>query len=382
MLDLPPEVITEILSRMSVKYILQYRCVSKPWRSLLDSKDFANLQLQKSIETKSHIGLILRKDFRLYYVDLEALDAAVELPHPLMCYNNRIRILGFCNGLLCISNVAGDVAMWNPSTKRHRVLPFLPSASNRESKMQFCGARVYGFGYDAVNEDYKLVSISQFIGLDYNSFESEVKVYSLRKNSWDQIEDMPYVLCYTGKMGVLVSGSLHWVVTRKLEPEEKELVVGFDVGAETFHEVPIPECVNNQFEMGVGILGENLCIVVNYPGDNGVEVWVMKEYGSKESWTRLFKTNAHTQRASAGSSKNSFMPLAYSKSGREVLFEQDHKMLAWFDLKSQRVKDIKVRGMPQSFEALVCVGSLVPLAVGRGKNWKSHESGDDKSKRR
>lgn len=382
MADLPPEVMSEILSRVSVKYILRLRCVSKPWRSLIDSIDFIHLQLQKSIETKSNFGLILRKDFLLYYVDLDALDNAVEVTHPLMCYNNRIRILGFCNGLLCICNVAGDVAMWNPSTKKHRVLPFLPTGSNRESKMYFLGARVYGFGYDFVNEDYKLVSIAQFIGLDYQSFESEVKVYSLRKNAWKQIQDMPYLLCYTGKMGILVNGSLHWVVTRKMEPEETELIVGFDIETESFHEVPIPDCMDNHFETSVWVLGEHLCIVVNYPNDDGVEVWVMKEYGVKESWIRLFKTE-QTQGVGVGVGlgKN-VMPLAYSKSGGEVLFVQDHKKLVWCDLKSQRVKDVRVRGMPHSFEAVLCVGSLVPLTVGRGKNWKSHESGEDKNKKR
>lgn len=339
--------------------------------------DFIHLHLQNSLENKSHFGLIIRKDFQLYCVDFDSLEDVAELTHPLMCYNNRIRILGTCNGLLCICNVAGDVALWNPSTKKHRVLPFLPTGSNREPNRYFCGARVYGFGYEPVLDDYKLVSISQFIGLDYQSFESEVKVYSLRTNAWKEIESMPYVLCYTGKMGILVNNYLHWVVTRKLEPEETELIVGFDMGTERFQEVPIPDNVNHHFEMEVGVIENNLCIVANYQEEGDFEVWVMKEYGVKESWTRLFKI-AHTR----GTIKN-VMPLAYSKAGQEVLFEQDHEKLVWYDLKSQRLKVVRLRGMPRPFEAMVFVGSLAPLTVGnRGKNWKNRESRDDKNKKR
>lgn len=226
-------------------------------------------------------------------------------------------------------------------------------------------------------DDYKLVSISQFIGLDYQSFESEVKVYSLRTNEWKDIQAMPYVLCYTGKMGILVNTSLHWVVTRKLVPEATEFIVGFDIGTERFQEVPIPDSVKDHFEMDVGVIGKNLCIVANYQEEGDFEVWVMKEYGVKESWTRLFKM-AHTQETI----KN-VMPLAYSKMGQEVLFEQDHEKLVWYDLKSQRLKAVKLRGMPRPFEAVVYVGSLVPPTVGnRGKHWKNHGSGDDKNKKK
>lgn len=355
--ELPPEVIIKILSRLRVGRLLCMRSVAKSWRSLIDSSYFKNLHLHQSIETKSNLNLILRKDTDLYYIDFDSLNDAVELTHPLMCYSNRIRVLGSCNGLLCICNVAEDIALWSPWIKKYRILPSLPSDRKRDKGMCLCGARVYGLGYDAVHDDYKLVRISQFIGWDYASFESEVKVYSLRMNSWKKVEDMPYVLCYTRKMGILVSGCVHWVVTRTHEVDQPatELVLGFDIVNETFGEVPMPE-MDRKCQVDVGYLEGCLCIIAKYE-DVGVDVWTIKEYGVMESWCKLFTV----KQAQGIRRPKSIRPLVYSKNGRQVLLEQNHENLVWFDLESQVVNNVKIRGLPDLFEAIVCTETLVSV---------------------
>ncbi|XP_062013597.1 F-box protein CPR1-like [Rosa rugosa] len=355
--ELPPEVIINILSRLHVGRLLCFRSVAKPWRSLIDSSYFKNLHLLHSTQTKSNLTLILRKDSDLYCVDFDSLNDAVELNHPLMCYSNRIRVLGSCNGLLCICNVAEDIALWSPWIKKYRILPSLPSDRKRDKGMCLCGARVYGLGYDAVHDDYKLVRISQFIGWDYASFESEVKVYSLRMNAWRKVDDMPYVLCYTRKMGILVSGSVHWVVTRSHEVDQPatELVIGFDVEKERFGEVPMPE-MDRKCQIDVGYLQGCLCIIAKYE-DVGVDVWTIKQYGVKETWCKLFTV----KQAQGFRRPKSIKPLVYSKNGRQVLLEQNHEDLVWFDLESQMVNKIKIRGLPDLFEAVVCAETLVPV---------------------
>lgn len=325
--------------------------------------------MQKSAETKTHFTLLLRKGPNLFSVDLDAPNDAVELPHPLMCYSNEIKVLGSCNGLLCICNVAEDIAFWNPSMKAHRLLPFLPSERIRAPGMCIRVPRVYGFGYDVVNDDYKLVRVSQFIGLDYLSFESEVKVFSLRTNEWKGIQDLPYALCYTKKMGVHVNGFLHWVVIRKLGVDENELVVALDLVAESYNEVPLPELMNNQFQMDLGVLNGCLCIVANYK-DVDVEVWVMREYGVQDSWSKIVKLGQSEELRSL----KLVRPLTYSKCGGYILFENDHERLFLYDLKGQRVKDVKICGMPDTFEALVCLSSLVSVNASRRRDSRNPES--------
>ncbi|KAA8516859.1 hypothetical protein F0562_017323 [Nyssa sinensis] len=302
MSDLPAEVATDILSRFAVKTLLRFRCVSKPWCALIDSPDFVKFHLKRSIETKSNLSLILRYCY-LYSVDLESLDNAVELDHPLKSDNYGTEVLGSCNGLLCLANSKEDIVLWNPSIRKHRKLPVTP-IEFPPREFCFCQFIVYGFGHDVVNDEYKLVRLVQFYVDDDDSFDSEVKVYNLKSNSWRRIPDFPYYLRY--------------------------------------------KLVN-------GVLGGCLSIFCNYYSDQ-VDIWVMKEYGVKESWINLFSVSQPTVIRSFEYVK----PIAYSNSSEEVLLEQDGEKLLWYNLKNKTVKNVRIRGMPNSFSIDICLGSLVP----------------------
>ena len=84
-----------------------------------------------------------------------------------------------------------------------------------------------------------------------------------------------------------------------------------------------------------------MCAVANY-GDVRVDLWVMKEYGVKESWTRLFSVASEE----VISSLRFVEPLAYSRRGNQVLLEHDNINLFWHDLKKKKKKadDIWVPG--------------------------------------
>ncbi|KAF7840550.1 F-box protein CPR1-like [Senna tora] len=368
MADLPPEVITEILTRLPVKSLLRFRCTCKSWRSQIDSPDFYFFHLHKSIETTSNITIIFRENSDLYAVDFDTLDKAVELNHPLMCYGNRLKVLGSCNGLLCICNVAEDIAFWNPSIRKHRILPLIPTERRPDSDTSLFAARVYGFGYDSYSNDYKLLRISYFIDLHNRTFDSQVKLFSLRTNRWNSIQRMPYALCCARTMGVFVGGALHWVVTRKLEPDAPDLIVAFDLRFEIFQEVPLPETGNESFQMEVALLGGCLCMLANYQNMR-VDVWVMKEYGSKETWCKLFTlTHPNDSR-----SLKFVRPLTYSRDGNKVLVELDHRKLCWYDLINRSASFIKIPRMPTLIDGTICLGSLVPPNLESKKDKKHLE---------
>lgn len=99
------------------------------------------------VELSNRLRLnVMGKSSDLYAVDFASLGRAVELNHPLMCYSNRIKVLGSCNGILCICNVAEDIALWNPSIRKRKVIPFLPVERRPDSDASLFVARVYGFG--------------------------------------------------------------------------------------------------------------------------------------------------------------------------------------------------------------------------------------------
>ncbi|KAI9113293.1 hypothetical protein K1719_015818 [Acacia pycnantha] len=53
---------------------------------------------------------------------------------------------GSCNGLICICNVAEDIALWNLSTRQHKIIALLPVERRPESDSSLFAARGYGFG--------------------------------------------------------------------------------------------------------------------------------------------------------------------------------------------------------------------------------------------
>ncbi|KAL7205269.1 hypothetical protein ACSBR2_018245 [Camellia fascicularis] len=287
--ELPPEVITEILSRLPVKPLLQFRCVSKPWRSVIDSPNFIKMHLNRSIQSRSYLSLILY-DFnapipnQLCSVDFDKLDIAFKLNPPLTFEKRVDKVWNSCNGLLCLSFGEEQAILWNPSTRKHLEL----LVSRTETPVDFRGVLVnlFGLGYDSVSDDYKVMRIARIN--DYRFVHYEVRVYSLKSNSWRKVGDFPHHLELDLCTGLLVGGALHWSVNPKpmLREDGPHALIAFDLGAEEYRMVSLPECGAVDFYFKFEVLNGCLC-VLHYYLKKGVDLWVMKEYGVKESWTKL-----------------------------------------------------------------------------------------------
>ncbi|KAK8506327.1 hypothetical protein V6N12_034064 [Hibiscus sabdariffa] len=374
MATLSSDIIPEILRRLGVKDLLRFRCVSKPWCSLIDGPDFIKLHLSHSLKTSTHLSLVLR-DCYLFSVEFDSLKAAQKLNHPLSNEGFGTDILGSCNGLLALYNGEEEIALWNPSTRKSQMLP----VTEIEFPPYFCFVQfiVYGLGHDLISDDYKLVRMAQFYGKDDDSFCSEVKVYSLRTNSWRRIKDFPFYLKYKRVYGVLANNALHWVVSKKPESDTQSFVVAFDLGTEEYRVVELPECLEEGFHMNVKSMGGSLCLIANYWEVHVVDIWVMKEYGVKESWAKLVSV----KRSKVTSRFDFVLPLAISKNGDRVLLDIDNNKFVWYDLRSKKVKKVRIEGVPRAFEAEMLVESLVPLN-GNGAMINKKDQGKEKQKKK
>ncbi|XP_027158555.1 F-box protein CPR1-like [Coffea eugenioides] len=143
--------------------------------------------------------------------------------------------------------------LWNPSTRRCQKLLVTETEFPREG---FCCCQyiIYEFGHECVSDDYKVVRIIQFYGISSDTFDSDVKVYSFRSNSWKRIQNVPYYLCYKMAYGMLANGALFWVVSRKPESNTARLIAAFDLATEAYRLVPQPVYSNKNFHMNVGVL--------------------------------------------------------------------------------------------------------------------------------
>ncbi|XP_028123696.1 F-box protein CPR1-like [Camellia sinensis] len=157
--NFPEEIIVEVLLRLPVKSLCQFRCVSKRWLSLISDHHFIKTHLNRS--TNEPEQLILISNFSDFYsVDLKSFQfrddfVAVHLKFPPEQNPNRgVDIWGSCDGLLLMLDICFSCILVNPSTRESRKLP---KSSFSESKFHL---NSYGLGHDSSNDDYKVVRIS------------------------------------------------------------------------------------------------------------------------------------------------------------------------------------------------------------------------------
>ncbi|KAG8385828.1 hypothetical protein BUALT_Bualt03G0085800 [Buddleja alternifolia] len=352
MSDIPPEIIRDILSRLPVKSLLRFRCVSKPWRSMIDTKDFIKLHLRHSYNTNSNRTLLVDST-QLFYIDLDSFerldigDTQFE-PQTVACS---------CDGLVLIVFKFNNIVLWNPATRKLNKLPATPLECQISVKAN-CVDERYALGYDSKHDDYKVVRVIQAsTRVDGGCLSSETKIYSLRSNSWKQVEDFPYMLPSCKRWGVYLNDALHTVVK---DSQCSEVIMAFNVAKEEHYEVPKPRV--NRGLSSVEVMGG--CLTAIVPGKrNSSEIWAMKEYGVKKSWAKLLCFEPPLRDPCLN-----LCPLAYSKSGDEVLLNYEGMCLNWYNLKKKTVSFACVPGLTASFyasphdppfQAEFCVGSLV-----------------------
>ncbi|XP_055812064.1 F-box/kelch-repeat protein At3g23880-like [Solanum dulcamara] len=316
---LPVELIIEILSRLPVKSLLKFRCVSRPWRCLISSRKFIKAHLNAFTNKKDsthHSRLLLRfvqphhhlMDCSIRSLLYDSDPKIFQLSYPMQNPRKSFKILGSVNGLICFSSES-DLFLWNPSIRKFK---------------KFCdpqsGYYFHGFGYDQLRDDYKLVIISP----------KEVRIYSSNSDSWRIIvHDRQYGL-FREDEGVFVNGKLHWA--NSPSQDEHWDIICIDVTDEKWGKVEKPFYGEGDFDLtlSMGVLGNDLSILCNNQSLQ-THVWIMKEYGIKESWTKMYTINR---------SYNSryFSPLFCKMSNKgEILIQLNQSTFMIYDPKNDSI---------------------------------------------
>ncbi|KAK6914167.1 F-box domain [Dillenia turbinata] len=281
---LPDEIIADILSRVPVKSLVRFRCVSKEWCSLVANTKFIKAHLQRSNARQDHHRAHLSA---LAYSscpspDDHSAETNIILNFPPKFQNEAYRIVGSCDGLLLIAVDSGYTFLLNPSTREYKELPqpaYFPS--NYELV-------TYGFGYDSSSDDYKVVRVCN-TGTSA-TIAIGIEVYELKSNMWRNLQDCPRGSYFIyDEPGIFVSGAIHWILCRK-NPEVEQCgdrtILCLDLKEEKFCELPAPDFGNIQaFIQNIGVSRGFLSIVVTF--HEILEVQVMIQHGVKASWTKV-----------------------------------------------------------------------------------------------
>ncbi|CAK9141468.1 unnamed protein product [Ilex paraguariensis] len=353
---IPHEIVVKILSRLPVKSLLQLRCVSKLWRSLISSPQFAKTHLDVSSKNKDYakhrlifISACYRyclKTCSLQSMLYEPSVTAIDVECPISEYS----LVGCCNGLVCIAVNYESIFLWNPSTRESKKL------TDYGVTLKNIDSIALGFGYDESSDDYKVVGI--FVDwCNWDSYENEVQVYSLRTDTWKRIEQFPGGTSVDFR-GKLASGALHWAWGSDMQSTDW-VIVSLDLAKEMSRTIAQPNYVNDEFSSMLGVLGECLCILRQY--GNFAELWVMKEYGKSDSWSKI----ATMSYSMFPKLRNQYdTPICISEDGKLLLSMR--REVGLYNPKDNTVEYPEVHNSGACFEHMTYVESLVSPNVDKG----------------
>ncbi|XP_062009182.1 F-box/kelch-repeat protein At3g06240-like [Rosa rugosa] len=298
-LVLSDEIIVEILARLPVKSLIRFRCVSKAWRAFISDPYFVRKHLSHS-DTKNSFNLNLLLSTYLatsiHYrallkIEEDGTVASSELQYPIQvpnAFTSRIlekRLVGSYNGLICLSfygDTADTFMLWNPCTGESKLLP-KPTAFDTSYGV------FYGFGYDSAADDCKIVRGNcrsrNGGGIGDGPQETIIEVFALKTGCWRTLETVDNVVL--SDQGCFVNGALHWFNEQRFPVA----LMCFDLAEERFREVAVPYppgfVEEHYFSVGIAVIRN--CLTVYFEPTNGSDykMWVMKEYGIKESWAEV-----------------------------------------------------------------------------------------------
>ena len=345
---LPAEVIEEILLGLPAKSVLRFRSVCKTWYSLIANSRFAKAYLARSNQRSSPYFLFGRFEYEKEIFSLHsnpAIDDSsdyIEFDPPydtgdIWSWTSIYKIVGSVNGLICLvdshHNAYEKYFLWNPSVNRSVRLPLVTNLD--QSPYVYC----LGFGYHAPTNEYKVVRIMY---LDDDTPLAEI--YALNTREWHRFTFPPSAsfIVQQATVSVSMNGALHWLAHNFMQDAYHNFILSFDLGDEiVYHEVPVPkdlEIEGGQYSLEGGQIAKLNGLLALHGGFNNYyechakkyDVWVMKEYGVVESWTKLYSIDFGVRLGRViGFKKNGEVLILTSNDKDLLLYEPNSQNITW-----------------------------------------------------
>ncbi|KAK3034054.1 hypothetical protein RJ639_034279 [Escallonia herrerae] len=186
--DLPSCLVTDILSRLPVKTLVQSTCVNKSWYTLITDPSFISTHIARSVS-----------------------DAHKNSDHSLLISPISLSPQNPCS-------IISDKTCAEASKIE---IPFRTRSQTLRDRIRMGTAPVLGFGFHEPSNDYRVVRVVYCWDEDYNYLgrvAPKVEVYSLRKDSWRVVKN---------------------ATEKQRGPYES--IISFDLSNEVFNEVKLPK---------------------------------------------------------------------------------------------------------------------------------------------
>ena len=316
---LPFDVFVEILCRLPVKLLTQLRCLCKSFNSLISDPKFAKKHLRLStkrlhliVGSKNYSDDLYLFDSPISSIFLTSRVTQTQISHPIPQSSLGVKSLGMfsCDGILCFTIDHASAFLWNPSIRKLNILPPLKNPLKKFLRTFF------SFGYDHFIDNYKVVAISFLI----DGKSNEIKIHTLGTGFWRKIHDCPYSFVRHSS-GVFVSGTVNWL-TYDASNSSPRAIVSLGLEKESYQKLSLPDLEMNFRTLRV--LKDCLCTFAIV--DMFMDVWVMKEYGNKDSWTKLYNVPYIRDKG------------FYACPEMLYLYEDDQMLIDFLELKSFKLK--------------------------------------------
>ncbi|KAL8031469.1 hypothetical protein ABFX02_13G027100 [Erythranthe guttata] len=354
---IPTDILIEILLKLPVKSLIRFTTVAKSWRSIITTPTFIDSHISGG-GGNNHTLLLRRydKSDKLEHYSLlkttkgESFSASSssQLEFPFKSQNGYFRIVGSCDGLVCLLddlfvNCSSPIVIWNPSVRNHIVLPN-PSINPKEVP------HIAALGFGGVAGDvYKVVRLVYCRKTEDFGFVVPplVEIYSVGTGKWKKISGVDVrlrVLEYMWNQAFL-NGVVHWLAYEPIDENKttRGSILSFHMGEEVFGEVALPDELASESVTSfcIFVIGESLGIV-KYDGEatrQSCDVWFMKEYGVKESWIKLYRIGMleHLEKV-----------VGFLESGEALLALMNIGLVAYNPF-TMLTTDLGIDGAPRSF---------------------------------
>ncbi|CAB4320811.1 unnamed protein product [Prunus armeniaca] len=140
---------------------------------------------------------------------------------------------------------------------------------------------------------------------------------------------------------------LHWLLDRVGVEHRSSVIISFDLAEENVRELPLPLASIDAKDYIVGAFRDFLCVTHYADGVMHNEYWIMKEYGVRESWTKVRISIPYSVLQHSG----------FWKKSHDLLVFRDRLVLC--NSNGERFRNLSITGLPEVNEVGIYLESLV-----------------------
>ncbi|XP_076915025.1 F-box protein At5g07610-like [Bidens hawaiensis] len=268
------DLLTEILHRLPVTSILQFKSVSKHWWWLLGHRSFTLRYDKLPISP----GLFVHNKYVPYDIEdrspppFRGLDFCPDL--------NGIKIVQSCNGLLLCCSDRGHIRdhkyyVFNPTTKQFAIIPSVPGDGDAHKTIRFMGLAFH----QTTCPRYKVVCILGNAGIFViHIYYSETGKWKTVNSSFSEEFYVPF------GSGVYWNGAIYW------DPFGHNPLY-FDLNLEQLQNLPLPLPVQLHLPRYFGESRGHLHMVKTTSHESSIHLTVYEMLGDHSGWVVKYRVD-------------------------------------------------------------------------------------------